>query len=296
MTTHPPLDYIPRIRAYYQALGYGAPYEWAVHETVPFTPLATSLGAARIGIVTTAAPIKAGAGEQGAGAPYNGAAKFFEPFAATVDPEPVLGISHIAYDRVHTTAADQRSYFPLQALQKLAAVGEIGAVAQRFYGLPTNRSQSRTRADAKALVGFAQEDALDGVVLVPNCPVCHQSVSIAAHTLEAAGVPTVVMGCARDIVERVGVPRLLFCNFPLGNGAGLPDNPDAQLETARMAVQLLADATAPRTTRQSPIVWSGEADWQKDYSNPDLLSAAEIAAKRAEFDRVKEQAKAVKAK
>ncbi|WP_069299819.1 glycine reductase [Neptunicoccus sediminis] len=295
MTPDRPLDYIPRIRAYYQALGYGAPYEWAVHERVPFAPLAKPLNAARIGIVTTAAPFKAGAGAQGAGAPYNGAAKFFEPFAAPVKPEPVLGISHIAYDRVHTSAADQRSYFPLQALQKLADAKEIGAVAERFYGLPTNRSQTRTREDAARLVGFAQEDALDGVVLVPNCPVCHQSAAIAAHSLEAAGIPSVVMGCARDIVERVGVPRLLFSNFPLGNAAGLPDDPEAQLETARLAVTLLATAKQPRSTVQSPIVWSGAADWQKDYSNADLLSAEQIAAKRAEFDRVKAQAKIVKA-
>ncbi|PLS22017.1 glycine reductase [Neptunicoccus cionae] len=295
MTADQPLAYIPRIRAYYQALGYGAPYEWAAYDTVPFSPLVKPLGAARIGIVTTAAPFKAGAGEQGAGAPYNGAAKYFEPFAAPVNPEPVLGISHIAYDRVHTSAADQRSYFPLQAMQKLAAAGYIGAVAERFYGLPTNRSQSRTREDAAKLVAFAKDDALDGVVLVPNCPVCHQSVSIAAHALEAAGISTVVMGCARDIVERVGVPRLLFSNFPLGNAAGLPDDPKAQLETARLAVTMLEEAAAPRTTMQSPVLWSGAPDWQKDYSNPDLLSSEEIAAKRAEFDRVKAQAKAVKA-
>lgn len=290
------LQYIPRIRAYYQALGYGKPYDWAVHDAVPFRPLSPPLSSARIGIVTTAAPFKPGAGDQGAGAAYNGAAKFFEPFAMSTSPEPVLGISHIAYDRAHTTAADQRSYFPLQALQKLAQSGGIGSVAPRFYGLPTNRSQTKTRLDAAALVQFAQQDQLDGIVLVPNCPVCHQSAAIAAHVLETAGVASVVMGCARDIVETVGVPRLLFSNFPLGNGAGLPDDPDAQLETARQAVELLASATVPRTTVQSPIVWSGAADWQKDYSNADLLSAAEIASRRAEFDRVKAQAKEVKAK
>lgn len=290
------LQYIPRIRAYYQALGYGKPYAWAVHDAVPFAPLVGVLGDARIGIVTTAAPFKPGAGDQGAGAAYNGAAKYFEPFAMPVSPEPVLGISHIAYDRTHTSAADQRSYFPLQALQKLAQIGVIGSVAARFYGLPTNRSQTKTRLDAEVLLQFARADKLDGLVLVPNCPVCHQSASIAAHVLETAGLATVVMGCARDIVETVGVPRFLFSNFPLGNGAGVPDDPAGQLETARLAVGLLASATAPRTTKQSPLVWSGAADWQKDYSNADVLSAAEIANRRAEFDRVKEQAKEVKAK
>ena len=63
---------------------------------------------------------------------------------------------------------------------------------------------------------------------------------------------------------------------------------------AKLAVDLLADAKAPRTTRPSPLVWSGAPDWKKDYSNAALLSAEEIAERRAEFDRVKAAAAAIK--
>ena len=51
---------------------------------------------------------------------------------------------------------------------------------------------------------------------------CHQTVSLAARHLEANGIPTVVIGSARDIVEECGVARFLFSDFPLGNGAGKP--------------------------------------------------------------------------
>ena len=34
-----PIPYLQRIREYYQALGYGAPYEWAHYSEVPFQPL-----------------------------------------------------------------------------------------------------------------------------------------------------------------------------------------------------------------------------------------------------------------
>lgn len=290
------LDYIPRIRAYYQALGYGKPYEWAQMSDVPFARLNKPLTEARIGLVTTAAPYKMGAGEQGPGAPHNGMAKFFDVYANPIDPEPDVRISHIAYDRVHTTAQDRRTYFPLRALQALMKEGIIGDVSERFYGLPTNRSQRVTQeVDGPALAQFCKEDGIDAVVLVPNCPVCHQSVALAAHVLESAGIPTVIMGCAKDIVEHVGVPRLMFSNFPLGNGAGLPYDRDSQVETARMAVQMIADAKEARTTVQSPYEWSGEVNWQKDYSNADLLSRAEIDKRRAAFDAVKNEAKVVKA-
>jgi len=104
----------------------------------------------------------------------------------------------------------------------------------------------------------------------------------------------VIMGCAKDIIEYVGVPRLLFNDLPLGNAAGLPHDADSQNLVAKLAVDLLADATAPRTTRPSPLVWSGAPDWKKDYSNAALLSAEEIAERRAEFDRVKAAAAAIK--
>ena len=36
-----PIPYLQRVREYYQALGYGAPYEWAHYAEVPFHPLKT---------------------------------------------------------------------------------------------------------------------------------------------------------------------------------------------------------------------------------------------------------------
>ena len=290
-----PLAYIERIRNYYQILGYGVPYEWACHDDIPFAPLRKPPGEARIGIVTTAAPFQPDKGDQGPGAPYNGETKFFEVYADPIDPFPDVRIAHIAIDRVHTTASDIASYFPLTAMMKLAEAGYIGSVSTRFYGLPTNRSQRTTRdLDGPALLAYCQEDIVDAVVMVPNCPVCHQSVAIAAHCLESAGIATVIMGCARDITEYVGVPRLLFSDLPLGNAAGLPHDPDSQNLVTQLAVVLLAEAPAPRTTRQSPLIWSGAPDWKKDYSNAALLSAEEIAERRAEFDRVKAAAAAIK--
>ena len=293
MTAHqPPLAYLQRIKDYYLALGYDEPYRWATFEDVPFTQLRKPLNKARIAIVTTAAPYQDDKGDQGPGAAYNGAAKFFSVYAAATDEEPDLRISHIAIDRVHTTAEDQGTYFPLKALKELAASGEIGPIAPRFFGLPTNRSHKTTiETDCREVVKLCQEDEVDGVILVPNCPVCHQSVSLAARALEHAGIPSVVMGCAKDIVEHVGVPRLLFNDFPLGNAAGRPNDPASQLEIARLAVNILQDATDPRTTLRSPFVWQGTPDWKKDYSNAALLSDEELAARRREFEKGKAAAK-----
>lgn len=120
---------------------------------------------------------------------------------------------------------------------------------------------------------------------------CHQTVSLAARTIEAAGIPTVVMGCAKDIVEWVGVPRFLFSDFPLGNPCGKPMDKASQLSTLQLAIKLLEGAPGQRTTVQNPIRWSEDARWKLDYSNIDQLSQEEIALRRAEFDKGKEIAK-----
>jgi hypothetical protein len=70
-----PIPYMHRIRDYYQALGYGAPYRWAHYAEVPFRPLAKRLAECRVALITTAAPYQPGKGDQGPGAPYNAAAK-----------------------------------------------------------------------------------------------------------------------------------------------------------------------------------------------------------------------------
>ena len=292
-----PVAYMARTRAYYQALGYGAPYRWAQFDTVPFTRLPRPLSEARVGIVTTAAPFQKGKGEQGPGAPYNAAAKFFEVFAAPIAPMPDLRISHIAIDRDHCRADDIGTYFPLVAAQRAANAGIIGTVSPRFYGLPTNRSQETTRdVDCRHLVQLCAEDAIDVAVLVPNCPVCHQSVSLAARSLEAAGIATVIMGAAQDIVEHVGVPRLLFSDLPLGHAAGPPDDPEAQYDTLLRALALITGAGGPRTTAVSPHGWPGDPNWKQDYANAERLTPAEIAARKAAFDQGKATAAAVRSR
>jgi hypothetical protein len=121
-------------------------------------------------------------------------------------------------------------------------------------------------------------------------------VSLAARHLEAHGIPTIVMGCAKDIVEHVGVPRFLFSDFPLGNPVGRPHDADSQAVTLELALRVLEAAPAPRTSVQSPVRWSADASWKLDFSNIARLSPEEIARRRAEFDRQKDIAKEIRRK
>jgi len=292
-----PIPYRQRIRDYYQALGYGAPYRWAHYAEAPFQPLAKPLGECRVALITTGAPYRPDKGDQGPGAPYNAAAKFYTVYSGDAAGDHDLRISHVAYDRAHTTAADPNTWFPLRQLRLSAAAGRIGALARRFYGAPTNRSQRTTLdQDCPELLARCREDGADAAILVPNCPVCHQTVSLVARHLEGNGIATVVMGCAKDVVEYVGVPRFLFSDFPLGNSAGRPHDVASQSFTLELALRVLETAPAPRTTVQSPLRWSDDPSWKLNYSNIDRLSVEEIRRRRAEFDRQKDIAKTIRDK
>jgi hypothetical protein len=286
------IPYMQRTRDYYTAIGYTTPYRWAHYVEAPFQKLKQPLAQSRVTIITTAAPYDPAKGDQGPGAAYNGGAKFYKVYDGDTSEQHDLRISHIGYDRKHTSATDSGTWFPLPQLLKAQARRRIGEVAPRFFGAPTNRSHRVTLdTDAPEILARCQADKVDAAVLVPNCPVCHQTTALVARHLEANGIPTVVMGCARDIVEHAAVPRFLFSDFPLGNSAGKPHDADSQALTLELALGLLESATGARTTMQSPLRWSTDASWKLDYNNIALMSPEELARRRAEFDRQKEIAR-----
>ena len=107
--------------------------------------------------------------------------------------------------------------------------------------------------------------------------------SLIAQHLEANGIASVIMGCARDIVEHVGAPRFLFSDFPLGNSAGRPDDPASQAATLGLALALYDDATASRTTRINPQRWADDESWKADFMNVDRLAPQQLERLRREF-------------
>ena len=103
--------------------------------------------------------------------------------------------------------------------------------------------------------------------------------SLVARHLEANGIPTVIIGSARDVVEHCGVPRLLFTDFPLGNPCGHPWRRDMQRAIVRQALGLLDSARAPRTTVTAPFRWKDDdPDWRARYGRFDPADRERLLA------------------
>lgn len=97
---------------------------------------------------------------------------------------------------------------------------------------------------------------------------CHQTVSLIARHLEANGIPTVIIGSAKDIVEVCGVPRYLFVDFPLGNPCGRPFDREMQDRIVRHGLSLFETITEPKQTVLSQEAW-GSDEWRSNYMRVD---------------------------
>jgi hypothetical protein len=289
------ISYIQRTRSYYLALGYDNPYLWAHFSDVPFTTSRKPLSESSLALITTAVPFDPSKGNQGPGSSYNAHAKFYEPYALSSLMNPDLRIAHVGIDRKHANMADIACWFPLAAAQHAVIKKRIRKVAQRFYGLPTNRSQRHTlEQDAPRILQMCQTDSVDVAVLIPNCPICHQSIALLARYLEEAGISTVIIGAAKDIVEYCGVPRFVFNDFPLGNAAARPNDLDSQTVIFNLALDLLESAPGPRSTVQSRLRWSADPSWKLDYMNIERLSKEELATLRLEAEAARLAAKEIR--
>ncbi|MEN8159810.1 MAG: hypothetical protein ABFS41_07055 [Myxococcota bacterium] len=162
-TSHPTfVSYIDRTREFYAALGYGKPYQWAHHDDVPFAPLPKPLAECRVAAITTASPLgtRTDPGSLRAGKGV---------WSAPIDPAPErLYTDHLSWDKQATHTDDVESFLPLAALRSFAESGQIGSVAPRFHGVPTDYSQRRNvEVDAPEILRRLREDAVDVALLVP---------------------------------------------------------------------------------------------------------------------------------
>ena len=73
-----------------------------------------------------------------------------------------------SWDKEATHTLDVGSFFPLDHLKYFAEQEIIGSVSPRFYGVPTDYSQSRTsKKYAPEIYSQMQEDKVDIALLVP---------------------------------------------------------------------------------------------------------------------------------
>ena len=83
--------------------------------------------------------------------------------------------------------------------------------------------------------------------------------------MESAGIATVVIGSALDILLQAGTPRIVFNDLPLGNPVGKPFDRTMQHRSISAGLDILYSADAPGTLVQMPHRWADDSDWQENF-------------------------------
>ena len=152
-----------------------------------------------------------------------------------------IGQSSDAFDH-SGIEADRNLAFPLDRLREIIESGVVGEPAPRHFSImgsiiaPTRLISASGPEIARKLL----EDRVDGVLLAPVCPFCHQAAGLLQSIIEREGIPTVSISLLMDVTRRVEPPRVLVVDRPLGFPLGEPCNTELQKRIMIAALELLS--------------------------------------------------------
>ncbi|MBK8065379.1 MAG: hypothetical protein IPK29_16045 [Betaproteobacteria bacterium] len=254
------IEYMRAATERYASLGY-PPYRWVKADTPPaWQAPRVPLARARIGLLATA------------GAYAVGQVAFHYKDDSSIrripsnTPDRNLRFSHVTENYLVDARRDPGCVLPLRTLEALVAEGVIGGIAEEVLSCMGGiYSQRKVREElAPALLEAYKAQRVDVVLLVPMCPVCHQSVCIIARLLEANGIPTMCLGSAFDIVEAGRPPRATLVDYPLGHTAGKPFDKTDQLTIVRAALRGFESMQQPGENARLPNRWSADESWRQE--------------------------------
>jgi len=86
---------------------------------------------------------------------------------------------------------------------------------------------------------------------------------------DAAGIPTICLGSALDILQAGNPPRAAFTDFPLGHTAGPPGDPEQQYRIVRDSLRALESISAPGDIRPLDVSWPDGDAWRIEAERGD---------------------------
>jgi D-proline reductase (dithiol) PrdB len=259
-----PIKYVDFLNDKYRSMGFPL-YQWTINHDAPLTPLEKPVSACRVSMLTTCGASKKGT------PPFDPDARNdLRLDAIDADtPSDDFEVSDNYYDH-GSVKQDLNCQFPIDRLRELAEAGVIGKVAPRLWSGFMGRIYKRTAVSEEAGPAFAKalrDDAVDVLVVVPACPLDHQTAGLVARVVEEAGIATVTVSTGRDLTLQVKPPRSVFVNYPMGNAFGRPGDAAQQARILRDALDHIARSGAPGELVDLPYDWGEPV--KVHYREPD---------------------------
>ena len=136
---------------------------------------------------------------------------------------------------------DLNAQVPLARLfefQQNGISGQLNPVFWSFQGFIPNAARLVDEMLSELVQRLARYE-IQAALLIPASRLCHQSVSLAARAIEAAGIPTMTLAVDKEIVESVRPPRAALYDGEFGSVAGRPNWPEQQRRVLDEALRLI---------------------------------------------------------
>lgn len=171
-------------------------------------------------------------------------------------PEEELELGALYVDQKYV-ARDPEVALPRRALATLEKQGLLGAPTTRHYSFCGGITDPLPGLEesARSLTKLLRADRADGVVFLPTCSLCVQTVCLLARAVEDGGIPTVCITLIPELSHKVGAPRSLAVRFPFGAPAGDPGNSKLHQSVLLEALDLLRQAATPGELAISRLRW-----------------------------------------
>jgi len=180
----------------------------------------------------------------------------FRELPAELEAED-LRFSARGYDAA-AVQQDMNAQVPLARLLEFERNGIIGQLNPVFWSCCGFIPDAAGLADQmlpKLLDRVSRYD-VQAVLLIPASRLCHQSVSLIARGIEAAGIPTMTLAVDKEIMESVRPPRAALYQGQYGSVAGMPGFPEHQRRILDEALRLIEPTDQPGIRRLSVVLES----------------------------------------
>lgn len=152
----------------------------------------------------------------------------FREIPTEIDPRD-LKFAARGYDEKFVQQ-DVNVQVPLARLLEYEAnrvIGQLNSVFWSFCGFIPDAAVFASTTLPK-LVERLKHYEVQAALLIPASRLCHQSMGLAARTLELAGIPTITLAVDREAIERVRPPRAGYYQGDFGSVVGKPNWPQHQ--------------------------------------------------------------------
>ncbi len=291
-----PIAYMQRTRDWYLALGYGNPYVWAHYTDVPFRPLKKPLARLARDARHHRGALSARQGRPGPGRGLQRRGQVLPRLLRRhrSGPRP----AHLAC-RDRPQAHQHGGQRHLVSAAGAAAAGRERAgsaslaafTARRPTAASSTPSSRGLPRDPRALRGRRGGRRTPRAQL-PGLPPDREPDRAPSRSERHRDRRDGLRQGHRRALRRAAIPVQRLPARQQRRQAARPCDRRPSRWSSRCACS--SRHRGPRTTVQSPLRWSEDADWKLDYCNHERLAPEEIGRLRAESDRARETARGIR--